>query len=1241
MTKSRLSLALLFFVAACSSSQPFIADKYKDWESREAPPASELAYRVYLIGDAGAAPPGGTTPALSLLKSQISREGKNAAVVFLGDNLYCCGLPDSASTQRDSAEYRLLAQIDAVKEFKGRIVFVPGNHDWNNSNPGGLEALARQEAFVEEHLGNKNVFRPDDGFPGPEDIKLTKRARLIVLDTEWWLTRYDRGEGEYDDFDIEEEGDFLVALDEVINNNDSKDLLVVGHHPIFSNGLHAGRFPLKTHIFPLTELAPGAYLPLPVVGSLVPIFIRYMGTRQDLAHPSYRSLSTSLVRIFGEHESLIYAAGHEHNLQYFKGLRHNYIVSGSGSKTSYVAGGGKAGFTFESQGFSTLNYYEDGSIWMNMWAADEKGDGEIVFRTEIKGPARDAVDSGVPAEDAIVYPDYSDSTYVIAANPNYLAGGFYEFLLGKHNRDIWALPVEVPYLDMGKMAGGLTPVKRGGGMQTFSLRFAGADGFEYVIRSIDKDPSVSVPEDLRESFLTDVVQDQIASIHPYGAFIIPKLAAAAGIYHTTPQLVYVPDDPRLGIYREKFGNQLMMFEIRPNNDMSTMPEFGNSEDVVSAHKFYSEITEDNDHRPDTEAFVKARLFDMVLSDWDRHKLQWRWAEFEPADGEGKIYRPIPRDRDWAFNKFNGVIPALVRITFDPKFQEFGEDFNNLKGLTKNGHWQDRRLTASVPRSVWIEKAAELKVKLTDEIIESAVLDWPQSVIDYHGDTIAATLKIRRDQLPKIAESYYEILAQYVDIVASNKHERFEVNRISDEETELIVYKTSKKGVVRKELIRRTFYTEETREIRLFGLDGNDQFEISGHANTGITIRAIGGAGDDSFVDHSQLLNGGNRAIYYDTQRNNTAIAGPNTKVIFSDDPGVNAYNQKDYLHDAKLPQVFFGRNQDDGIFIGGGLKFVKHGFRKKPFDRSQTIVGNFAARTQAFNIVYTGQFTDVINKIDLHVDANYRSPNNFRNYFGLGNETLNTDEDAEFFQAQMTTALFAPYFEVSDESGAALSFGSLFRYVNVRNEDGNFIGQQGISSSSFRDQVFFGLNGGVTLDFSDNPINPRQGFIWKNSSELNVGLANSDDIYARFASSLALYTSPSRSPQITFALRAGGTHNIGDFPFYAANTVGGRSNVRGWRSNRFAGRSSFFTNVELRTKLLNVNSYIATGEFGLLAFFDNGRVWTEEDDAPGRVWHQGYGGGLWMSLFNAAIINGTIGFSKEDHIFSLKLGFLY
>src|SRR4029079_15488575 len=81
------------------------------------------------------------------------------------------------------------------------------------------------------------------------------------------------------------------------------------------------------------------------------------------------------------------------------------------------------------------------------------------------------------------------------------------------------------------------------------------------------------------------------------------------------------------------------------------PNFGFSEDVKGTENMYEKVFKDNDHRVDQRAFVKARLFDMFLGDWGRHDDQWRWAEFDSADY--KIYKPIPRDRDQAYTKFDG------------------------------------------------------------------------------------------------------------------------------------------------------------------------------------------------------------------------------------------------------------------------------------------------------------------------------------------------------------------------------------------------------------------------------------------------------------------------------------------------------------------------------------------------------------------------------------------------------------
>ncbi|MFQ5571465.1 MAG: BamA/TamA family outer membrane protein, partial [Rhodothermales bacterium] len=965
----------------------------------------------------------------------------------------------------------------------------------------------------------------------------------------------------------------------------------------------------------------------------------------------------SLRRIFSQHDHLIYAAGHEHNLQYFKeqtpsGLLQHHIISGSGSRPTPVGRGRGAVFTYGEAGFSVLKYYKDGSVWMEMWAPEAEGTkGRLLFRTELKTPARELVNPEIvsPVEPV----DYTDSTVVMAVNPAYEAGALKRFFLGSHHREAWATPVEVPVLDLGREAGGLRPEKRGGGQQTTSLRLQGGDGQEYVLRSIDKDPSRTVPQNLQGTIATDIVQDQIASIHPFGAFIIPRLAAAAGVYHTNPRPVYVPHDPRLGLYQDFFSGHVVMLEERPDDDMSHAPRFGRSKQIISPHKLYREINDDNDHRVDLRAYARARLFDMLLSDWDRHVDQWRWASFEPheldptlegeARTEGKVYRPIPRDRDFAFNRMNGLFPPIISI-FDPKFQDFTESYGLLKGLNWNALRQDQRFTSGLERSDWIEIADSLRAALTDEVIEAAVREWPEPIYALDGEKTARLLRIRRDKLPDIAARFYALQARVVDVVGSNKHERFEVTRLNKDSTLVVVYKTSKSGRIRRMLYRRMFLEEETKEIRLYGLDGDDRFIVEGEVQDGIVIRAVGGAGHDRFVDRSQVLGASKHTRFYDTETGNEWDVGEETTTVRSDDdPAINVYNPADYKYNRSLPLTFFGSNKDDGFFIGGGISLIRHGFRKTPYAASHRIRANFAAKTQAFNIVYQGQFMSLIGHWDLTLDAAYLSPDNIRNFYGLGNETKNEERSRRFYQARLTQINLIPMLQKRIGLSSSFRFGPTFEVTKVGDNEDRFINQpQAGVSANTSDQWFVGANAALTLDTVDKTeslVNPMIGFKWTSTAAIHIGIENATETFSTLSTDLAVYLSPSLFPQVTVAARIGAAHNIGDFPFFSANTLGGISNLRGYRSTRFAGRSSVYQNVDLRLELFGFSSYLARGRFGVLGFFDHGRVWT--DGERSKVWHQGYGGGVWIDMFNMFVLTGTAGFSEDDRTFTMKLGFQY
>lgn len=1205
---------LVCFLAACSSANPYIKPTA---DQADRLPDLELEYQVFLVGNAGVPTLDAPAPALDLLHRHLQQAPEQSALVFLGDNLYPAGLPDSTAAGRPAATQRLQRLINLVDGYPGRVIFTPGDRDWANSKWNGLQSVRRQEAFVEATLDRGNTFLPDNGFPGPHEVELTKNIRLVVLDTQWWLTPHARPYGDAGDYEIEDGGDVLLEIDDIIRRHRDEHLLVVGHHPLYSNGPEGGYFPIRRH-----------FLPLPLIGSGYTLYRSLFGRRQDLSHPRYSILRKGLKTIFERHEGLVYAAAHGHSLQYFKPHAQHYLVSGAAVDPNYVASGRGAVFTASKHGYLVLYYYTDGSVWLEAHATEpEDGEDRVLFRQQLEPPDAERVDPDLPFA-AGPYPNYADSARTLAPNPGYKAGALKSFFLGSHRRDAWATEVEVPYLDMGVEAGGLTPVKRGGGLQTTSLRLEGADGHEYVLRSVDKDPGKALSANLQQSLAAAIARDQTSSQHPFGAYLIPPLAEAAGIYHTHPKMVYVPHDPRLGVYEEAIGGLLMLFEERPDDDMSDAPHFGRSKEVVGAPDLYRNVNRDNDHIVDQRAFARARLFDMLISDWDRHIDQWRWATFE-QDGK-TLYRPIPRDRDQAFNRMNGV-PGLVKPF--TKWQDFRESYGVLKGLTYNGREQDHRFTAALSRSDWIEIADTLKTLLTDDVVEAAFKQWPGPIYDLHGPELTAIFKHRRDQLPEIAERFYRLHAQTVDLVASHKHERFEITHLNDQETEVVMYKTSKEGEIREERYRRRFHRDETQEIRLYGLDGQDRFLVSGPGR-GVKVRAIGGPGEDTFLDEST----GGTTRYYDGFHGNTIEAGPRTQVHLSDDPALNSYDNR-FEYDLIRPTAFFDYHQDDGLFLGGGVRITRQGFRKVPYARQHTLAAN-ASMSGASNLKYGGHFVQALGKWDLYLDADALLPGSFRNFYGLGNETTNTDADEDFYRARITQFTLAPALLKHMPFRYRFTVGPVLEFTRVKPDADRFLLQAGIADQIFDAfQYFAGAQSALTIENRDHPLNPKLGYLWANHVSANVGLGEATETYLQMATELSIYASPSASPQITFAGRVGMAHTVGDFPFYRANTLGSKTNLRGYASTRFAGRTSAYQNLDLRLKLFNFSAHLATGELGLLGFFDNGRVWTDGEDSD--VWHHSYGGGVWVNLFERAVLVGTVGISEEATILGIRLGFMF
>ncbi|MCB0807131.1 MAG: BamA/TamA family outer membrane protein [Bacteroidales bacterium] len=1223
-----------FFVIAHATTfgqRTFYSEQVENWQNEK--PQGSPVYTIYLIGDVKY--PAQDSTVIQLLHRYIAQSDSQSSVVFPGDIVYPKGLPEMTHPLYENAKSDLDAILSVLKDYKGSIVFMPGNHDWERGRINGWDRVVNEEFYIETTLNRGDVYLPGSGCPGPSEVHLTTDIVLIVLDTQWLLHENEKP-GPQSGCGFEDENGIFVQVEDALRRNKDKKIIFVAHHPLFSAGNHGGYFPASRLLFPMLDFNKYLYVPLP--GFIYTWYRKYLGHIQDIAHPKYKEFKYKLLALFKDYPELIYVAGHEHNLQYVEKDSLFHIISGGGGEGLYIAKKKKAAdFAMQSRGFSILKFYENGDVWTDFIVPDGSEKGKLVFRKKMFN--KEPFDPE-EKEEKLEEIDYTDSTVTKVLNSMYDRGKFVRFLMGDNYRAIWDHEVTVPVFDIGTKKGGLKIIKRGGGQQTRSVRLEDKNGKQYVLRSVNKYVEKALDEELQNTVAEDVVQDVISASHPYAALTVPKMADAIGVFHTNPEILWVPDDPRLGIYRKDLANNFYLFEERPDDDRSDVASFGRSKKIRSTSKMLEKLRDEQDHRVDQMAVLKARIFDMLLGDWDRHDDQWRWASFKPD--EIRMYEPIPRDRDQVFFVNEGVVMWMVRRNFIlPKFQGFDYNIDNVKGLGYNARYFDRSFLTEPDLDDWKSMSEYISAELTDSIIHQAILDMPPEAYKLSGAGIEDKLRVRRDNLWEYMEDYYYYLSKTVDVVGTDDRELFEVERKENGNTEVTVTALSKKkGKEKFQMYHREFKPDETKEIRLYGLKDEDTFVLKGEAKKGIKIRIIGGTGQDTVIDESKVGGLCRKTLIYDRKgTDNYFVKGPETKMKLSREYEVNQYDRKGFQYNKTFPLFAGGYNVDDGIYAGGGAKIFRYNFRDSTI---QKIKAQVAFETGAFGFTYQGLFSSFSKRYDLLIDADLSMPRNVDNFFGYGNETEKTTDDVTYYRVRYRYIFANPKAVRTVNDKFNYAAGVFYQYFKIDDTSSRFIANlelNNLDSVVYRDHNYGGINVVTEVDTRDSEIIPKRGLYWKTELRGFVALDEEAENFAKIQSDIQFYLSFRSDPRVILVLRFGGASNFGNYEFYHSNFLGRRNNLRGFRNNRFAGDQSVYQNTEIRYKLMNLENYFFKGQAGFLVHNDIGRVWI--DGEKSERWHDGYGFGVWISPFNYLAASMSYSLSNEDQLFDFRFNFTF
>lgn len=1181
-----------------------------------------ITARILLIGDAGQLT-NGKNPVVEAAKRLVEFD-KKTTVIYLGDNLYKTGLPDNSVPNFATAKAPLDSQVVIAKGTDAKVYFIPGNHDWANGGANGYESIKRVESYI-EILGDKNVQQlPNQGCPGPVEVSINDEVALVIMDSQWWLHEEDKP-GIESDCETKTKEEVLSELDELLSKNSKKLVLLATHHPFRSYGPHGGYFTLKQHIFPFTDIKPNLYIPLPVIGSAYPLTRAVFGTLQDIKHPLYQEMIKSIGGVVASYKNVIMVSGHEHTLQIIQEKGRNFIVSGSGSKMNRVSKGPDALFVSPETGFVTLDITKSKNVYSKVFTVQDTVVKEAFAQNLLNFTIVESDEKVVKAEPKVEYA-YKD-TVVIAASEQYKnPNGLRRVMLGTNYRAEWGTPIPIKVFNINKEKGGFKIESLGGGKQTRSLKLLDKNGKEWSLRSIDKDPEKAVPSNLRGTIAQDIVQDAISASHPYAPLTISTLAKAVGVTQGAPELFYIPDDPSFGAYRKIFGNSVAMLENRdPTLDGA---------DTKSTATLTDNLLEDNDNSVKQEDVLTARLLDMFIGDYDRHADQWKWGVADT--GKGKLYCPVPRDRDQAFFNSNGLLIKAVARFAIPYLDGFHDQIKDLNEFNMVGKDFDRFFMNSLNEDDWKKSTEKFTAALTDDVIHQAINQLPPKIYALNGALIEKKLRSRRDELAKKAMNYYKFISKEVTVTGSNKKEYFHVEQ-DGKNVVVSMFKKTDESDTAALIYRRIFDPKITKEIRLYGFNGDDDFMVKENVRTKILIRVIGGKGTDTFY----MAGKATKYVYDLNTEKNQFLKAYQVRKRLSSNVSILSYENKYQYDKVTFPLIRAGFNAEDGILLGVGTTIIKHGFRKTPYKSKQIVSALAAPGRKAIQASYMGDFTKAIGNNDLLLNFKMISPT-LNNFFGFGNNSvLDPSKPRSFYRTRYKSVDADVLLRKRIGKVAGFSIGPTFTQYSAEFEDnkGRLIDNPILYNPSgiFSTKYYLGGKANFNIEYIDNILFPKRGITWYNTIVSTQGLNSGSRNLTKYASDMTVYANVTGKSRITAILRAGGGKILSKNPeYFQLLTLGANNFNRGYFKNRFSGDASLYTGFETRLKIIDSKSYLVPGEVGLLGFYDIGRVWYKGEVS--KRWHASYGTGIYYAPFNLAMISATIGFSPENSLFNFTIG---
>lgn len=1165
------------------------------------------SHRLFLAGNLrtdAAEKPTAVAAYLSALHADPSRN----VALFLGDSYH-------------SGEGIMPDDISLFKQFSGKQFWIPGNKEMQE----GLVYFTAGQQVLQHHLGETAKITPE-GSCVIEEIQLSNSLVILAINSQWYLEDWDESPTINDGCLIKTREQFFLRLEDILHQHENKRIVIAMYHPLQSNGATGGEYGLYKHIFPFNN----KLIPLPIVGSFINVLRKTSGVfDQDLHNKQYNSLASRMRTILSNKENVVVVGAHDASLQYVHRNGVHQVISGALKSSEPARARGQKDYSFGGPGWAVVEVYPN--FRTDLVFYDQNGN-EIQRRRlwETKQPD--------------IIPKFEKNRQQIKDTSVYNASltaktNWYKRAWGKLYREQYSKIVAVPQVYLDTLHGGMTPLSQSPELPFRTLLLKAKNGQEYEMRALRKSATRFIQEtafkdqpienDFRDTYTESFILDVYTIAHPYTPLAVPHLQKAVQLPYIRPELIYVPKQQALGSFNNEFGDEL--FYLQP---VSQTLQKGKSAtvDFIPTEQVLHSIHSSEKAQVDQSLYLRSRLFDMLIGDWNRGADQWNWQR--KLQGKDTVYIPVARNHDYAFSKVDSrLLKLILNIPAFRHIKGFDKKFPVETWFNHEAYPLDLALVPQATWADWQKEVDFLRQHLTPSVVQHAFAQMPETVQDQDSEFIQEALLHRLNHLERFAEKYYRQLMKRAVVVATSAEDEVRINSEGNEVRLRITKRNSKDQAY----FDRTYNQKQTNEIWLYTLEGRDAIALNSSSKSKIKLRLIGG-GD---ADYYQVDNG-KRVYIYDTRaKANDVSEARSSNFRLSDTYEVNTYDYKLPTFDVMAGYPMVGFNPDDGLKLGAVVNYTINGFERNPYTNRHVVGGNYFFATNGFELFYNGHFPRAFGKWDFYADLRYTSPNFAQNFFGYGNESYNPDthEGMNYNRVRMSNMMVAPALQWKGRYGASARFQAAFRRVQVDKTPDRFISYPGIIPEKwFSYNNFMDFSAQYRYDNYDNQSKPTLGFTFsaKTGFIYNFDIDASHVPYA--SSGLGLTYKLTPEGKLVLATFAKGEMLFTkSYAFYQATTIGGDNDLRGYRNQRFAGQKSFFQSTDLRYDFGKIKTGIAPFSYGVLVGYDYGRVWVDKEASA--KWHNSTGVGIWINGMN--LITGRLSYfvSDDGPRFFVGLGF--